>query len=270
MSFLEYIGQLEGEVAAKVQEANDLRAQNRQLMEENTRLSDLTRMLLSSQAFSGFLSELSQNGMPAPTTAPASQPQPQPIKKDVNPHQVARQSQNQQTHVGMTIIPESSVDFSMLDSTQPSNWNTGFGMNSYQVCAVMELPEGPAIDTSVLSGKKSFDTADSRAKDYPVLQFPPITKQYGCDLPATQENDNVELDKAGLTLFVDQPRANSSLIVGQEPMSDLRSSHELSGTGLSVSSESESEEDRWAKLENMCSTLNATCEHLSAHTSHMS
>src|SRR5256885_6591869 len=108
-NYLEYIGQLEGEVAAKVQEANDLRVQNRQLMEENTRLSDLTRMLLSSQAFSGFLNELSQNGMPAPSTtaATASQPQsqtqsqaqPQPTKKDVNPHQATRQAQNQQTQV---------------------------------------------------------------------------------------------------------------------------------------------------------------------------
>src|SRR5437763_10380591 len=94
-NYLEYIGQLEGEVAAKAQEASDLRAQNRQLIEENTRLTDLTRMLLSSQAFSSFLNELSLNGIPAPATAAASsQPQPQPTKKDVNPHQATRQAQN--------------------------------------------------------------------------------------------------------------------------------------------------------------------------------
>jgi hypothetical protein len=243
-------------------------------MEENTRLSDLTRMLLSSQAFSGFLNELSQNGMPAPTTtaaaATASQPQPQPTKKDVNPHQATRKAQNQQTQVGMTIVPETTVDFSMLDSTPTSNWNTGFGMNSYQVCAVTELPEGPAIDTDFLSGKKSFDATPSitsTAKDCPVLQFPPVIQYHDSDLPATQVDDNVEIDKAAFTLFVDQPRATPS-VVGQAPTSDRPSPYDLSASLQSVTEESE--EELWEKLETMCSTLDASWEHLSEHTSHIS
>src|SRR5947207_1123231 len=173
-------------------------------MEENTRLSDLTRMLLSSQAFSGFLNELSQNGMPAPSTtaATASQPQsqtqsqaqPQPTKKDVNPHQATRQAQNQQTQVGMTIIPESTIDFSILDTTPTNNWNTGFGMNSYQVCAVTHLPEGPAIDTDSLSGKEPSSItklSTSAAKDYPVLNFPPIITQQEFSLPKIHADGNV-------------------------------------------------------------------------------
>lgn len=271
---LEYIGQLEGEVSAKVQEANDLRAQNRQLMEENTRLTDLTRMLLSSQAFSGFLNELSQNGMPAPTTASASsQPQPQPTKKDVNPHQATRQAQNQPTQVGMTIIPETTVDFSMLDSTPTSNWAAGFGMNSFQVCSVTQLPEGPAIDTEFLSGKKPFDvskSSTSAAKDYPVLEFPHIIRQPDTDLPAARLDESVELDEGAFTLFFDQPRAPAPAIVERARTIDPMSSNELSAHAQTVTEEPESEEERWKKLERMCATLDASWEHLSVHTSHMS
>ena len=245
-------------------------------MEENTRLSDLTRMLLSSQAFSGFLNELSQNGMPAPSTiaAVASQPQPQPTKKDINPHQATRQAQNQQTQVGMTIVPESTVDFSMLDSTPTSNWNTGFGLNSFQVCSVTDLPEGPAIDTDSMAGKKLYDiitkSSTSEAKDYPVLQFTPIIKQQSFSPPAADVSANVELDEAGFTLFVDQPRATHSAIVKQTSASNCTALHELSATAQPATVEPESEEDRWEKLENMCSILDASCEHLSAHTSHIS
>ena len=259
----------------KVQEANDLRVQNRQLMEENTRLSDLTRMLLSSQAFSGFLNELSQNGMPAPSTAAlaAPQPQPQPTKKDVNPHQAARQAQNQQTQVGMTIIPESTLDFSMLESIPTSNWNTGLGMNSYQVCAVTEIPEGPAIDIGSLSGKKAHDittSITSAVKDYPVLQFPPVIKQQAFSLPTTEVNKDAELDDVAFTLFVDQPTVSPLAIVGQPPKCDLPSSHTLSLSAPSTTEDSEVEEDRWPTLENMCSTLDASFENLSTHTSHIS
>jgi hypothetical protein len=241
-------------------------------MEENTRLSDLTRMLLSSQAFSGFLNELSQNGMPAPATATttpavASQPQPQPTKKDVNPHQATRQAQNQQTTVGMTMIPESTIDFSLLDSTPTNNWNASFGMNSYQVCAVTEIPEGPAIDTNFLSGKNSYDVTKSSttAKDYPVLQFPPIIKQHDSSPPPAQVNTLSELDEPAFTLFIDQAKATVPVVE-----KSATSSHSaLNNLSTSVHPE-ESEADRWARLESMCSTLDVSCEYLSAHTSHIS
>merc|ERR1712230_262179 len=76
----EYIGQLEGEIAVKVNENTDLRNQNRALMEENTRLSDLTRMLLSSPSFSGFLDTLASNPAAA-QTAQAVQQQPQQVEQ---------------------------------------------------------------------------------------------------------------------------------------------------------------------------------------------
>jgi len=243
-------------------------------MEENTRLTDLTRMLLSSQAFSGFLNELSQNGMPAPAAVasqPQPQPQPQPTKKDVNPHQATRQAQNQQTTVGMTMVPESTIDFSLLDSIPTNNWNTSFGMNSYQVCVVTEVPEGPAIDINLLSGKNSYDVTKSRTsttKDYPVLQFPTMTKQQDSTLPPTQVNDLSELDKSAFTLFIDQMEATPLPVIEQSDASSHSDSNNLS---ISVHPDpKESEADLWARLESMCSAFDVSCQYIAAHTSHIS
>jgi hypothetical protein len=184
----EYIGQLEGEIAAKVNENTDLRAQNRALMEENTRLSDLTRMLLSSPSFSGFLDTLSQNPaaqqqqQPAPTPAPVQQPQEQRVRKDVNPY--AAQQQMQQQQIGMAMIPEHAMDFSMLDL------NTD-GAFSYQpqVFSVLSLPE-TIIDSETLSGKKSFSpmASDVEKVELPVIERAPIA-------PVTVEEKSEVVDE---------------------------------------------------------------------------
>jgi hypothetical protein len=183
----EYITQLEAEIANKVSENGDLRSENRALMEENKRLSDLTRMLLSSPSFSNFLDHLSSN----PTSLPQ---QPAPVKmergeqqhqqraaaaalpKDVNPYAAAAQQQ-----IGMAMIPEQSMDFSMLslDNFQP------------QVYAVLETPEVPAvIDTSILSGKTSnfvgehFGRDDDADKvDMPVIEHPVEAKSLAPQMP---------------------------------------------------------------------------------------
>ena len=265
--FAEYIGQLEGEVALKAQEANDLRVQNRQLAEENTRLTDLTRMLLSSQAFSGFLNELSQNGLPAPTitVAPQPQPLPQPTRKDVNPNQGARQVRNQQMQVGMTMIPETTVDFSMLDS---NNWNS---MNSFQVCAVTEVPEGPVIDTSFLSGKNSTFSAplSSTSKDCPVLETPPVFQNKNVTESATIVDPDVELDEVAFTLFVDEPKSANVTSVTVEKQSIILPSYKSLYPQF-ILTDAVSDDQAWATLESMCSALDATCEQLSALTSHLS
>ena len=184
---VEYISQLESEIATKVSENGDLRSQNRALIEENRRLSDLTRMLLSSPSFSTFLDHLSQN--PAAPQGQASQPQPQPqpqqqpmtkveprqaesqqIPKDVNPYTAAPHTQ-QQT-VGMVMIPEQAMDFSMLNLENESAFNY-----QPQVFTVVEAPEMPEIDASLLSGKVS-DAVDeglvlNREKvETPVIESP--------------------------------------------------------------------------------------------------
>lgn len=57
-TMIEYINQLEDQIALNVTEIGDLRAQNQALVEENIRLSDLTRMLLSLPSIPGLLESL--------------------------------------------------------------------------------------------------------------------------------------------------------------------------------------------------------------------
>jgi hypothetical protein len=153
----EYIGQLEGEVAVKADENSVLRTENQQLREENNRLTDLTRMLLSSNAFSGFLQELSQSGVPAQPQHPSAptnmqdrpqQQSQQHQRKDVNPLDAARQMTHQQPQIGMALMPETNVDLNSFQS-----WNSGLNANDFQVFAVTELPAEPTLDLSKLSEK---------------------------------------------------------------------------------------------------------------------
>lgn len=147
-------------------------------MEENTRLSDLTRMLLSSPSFSGFLDTLASNPAAAQTAQAIAQPpqqqsqveQPQrQMRKDVNPY--AAQQQMQQTqHIGMTMIPEQNMDFSMLDLGQD-------GFYQPQVFSVLSLPE-TVIDTEILSGKTTSFSPLSSVDDkveVPVVERLPAS-----------------------------------------------------------------------------------------------
>lgn len=145
-------------------------------MEENTRLSDLTRMLLSSPSFSGFLDTLSQNPAAAQTAQQVTQPrveqQQQPqrqARKDVNPYAAQQQMQNHQ-QIGMTLIPEQTMDFSMLDLGQDG----GFSYQP-QVYSVLSMPE-TVIDTEMLSGKTSTFTplaSDDEKVELPTVERAP-------------------------------------------------------------------------------------------------
>ncbi|KAI0381620.1 hypothetical protein F5Y04DRAFT_280700 [Hypomontagnella monticulosa] len=176
----EYITQLEAEIANKVSENGDLRAQNRALIEENRRLSDLTRMLLSSPSFSNFLDHLSANPAALPQQQQQQQPQPeqrQPesrqVPKDINPF-AAGQQNHQQQQIGMVMMPEQTMDFSML------NLNADAFNYQPQVFAILETPEVPVIDTEVLSGKtsnfigESF-SSDTEKTEVPVLESPVLS-----------------------------------------------------------------------------------------------
>ncbi|ROV88203.1 hypothetical protein VPNG_10319 [Cytospora leucostoma] len=171
----EYITQLESEIANKVTENGDLRAQNRALVDENKRLSDLTRMLLSSPSFSDFLERLSTS------SAQVSQPAPQmeqrqdarQAPKDVNSY-AAQQMQRQQ--IGMTMMPEQNMDFSMLGGVEADAYNY-----QPQVYAVFETPE-PQIDARILSGKTSnfvgecFGSEDGKV-EMPTIERPVTTEE---------------------------------------------------------------------------------------------
>ncbi|KAK0747424.1 hypothetical protein B0T21DRAFT_4579 [Apiosordaria backusii] len=183
----EYITQLETEIANKVTENGDLRAQNRALVDENKRLTDLTRMLLGSPSFSDFLNQLSTNPQMLPQSQPRPQPQQTPqseqqrqLPKDINPYAAQQQLHNQQ--IGLAMVSD-SVDFSLVNM-DPSD---GFSYQP-QVFAVLETPE-PIFDANLLSGKTSnfvgqqFDSDDDE-KDLPVIEQAPILAEAKKQEPA--------------------------------------------------------------------------------------
>ena len=170
---IEYISQLESEIAGKVNENGDLRAQNRALMDENKRLSDLTRMLLSSPSFSNFLDNLSANPstIPAPLQQAQQQQQQQQQQQRQSPKDVSPYgSQQSQQQIGMAMIPEQTMDFSML-----SLGNNPYASYQPQVF-VVDTPEVPSIDTSVLSGKNSNFVEPLLESDDDKVEVPSIER----------------------------------------------------------------------------------------------
>jgi len=255
----EYIGQLEGEIAAKSQEANDMRAQNEQLREENNRLTDLTRMLLSSHAFSGFLQELSQSGLPAPNTQTntqqqkqAARPQPKPRRKDVSSIDTSHQIQSQQPQIGMALIPEVPID---LSAFQPSSaWMTALPSSSdFQVYAVTDLPEAPILDLEALSGKpNSIFSHPKSTKDVPSLPKSPISLTKPAEFKSSEIDDTVALDSEVFTLYFDMPS-----VPGGVRQSTETTNHEIS-----------EEQQAW-ELKKMCNDLDEACARISKYLVHM-
>ncbi|KAJ6439503.1 bZIP transcription factor (LziP) [Purpureocillium lavendulum] len=199
----EYITQLEAEISNKVNENGDLRAQNRALADENRRLSDLTRMLLSSPSFSTFLDHLSTNPTAMPQVSQVkveqqSQEQPQ-IPKDVNPYG----AQSQQQQIGMAMIPEQTMDFSLLSLDNSS-------YNFQPQVFVVDTPEVPAvIDTSVLSGKasniveESFQSDDEKV-EVPVIERPTEMREAAEPVNVAPVDEDFEADPE-FALFHSEP-----------------------------------------------------------------
>jgi hypothetical protein len=218
----EYITQLEAEIATKVTENGTLRAENRALIDENKRLSDLTRMLLSSPSFSDFLDRLSSNPqqLPQPQQQQPQQQQQQQensrqVPKDVNPYTAQQQLQHQ--HISLAMIPEQNMDFSMLSMDTADTFNY-----QPQVFSVLETPE-PTLDAAILSGKSSnivdeqFDVEEEKV-EMPVIERPaaveeetaptaPVDEKFESDpafalyhdAPVTETTTPVELDTEGLS-----------------------------------------------------------------------
>jgi bZIP-type transcription factor MBZ1 len=170
-------------------------------------LTDLTRMLLSSPHFSSFLNDLSVNGLPPQLQAlhPQPQPQPQPHpqhqlhhpsqqlpvvssasiqpgnRSDLSPTGGAHEFHAQQNfHVGMTLVPEQGLEMAAMDVHGPG-WNSGIDMNynNVPVFAVLAVPDGPAVDVGMLSGKTSdLRLPISEMKDEaPCLDLPPALEK---------------------------------------------------------------------------------------------
>ncbi|KAI0517340.1 hypothetical protein F5B22DRAFT_118992 [Xylaria bambusicola] len=184
----EYITQLENEIASKVSENNDLRAENQAFKEENQRYQGLVQMLLSSTHFSSFLNELSLN----PAAIPQSKPQveqrqvksePNQVSKDPNPYNAMNMGQQQQ--IGMVMIPEQNMDLSMLNINA-----NGFVYQQPHVYAVLETPELPEIDTGALMGKSSNFVGESTVSDGDKTEVGPIE----APIPSVLEKPQAEAE----------------------------------------------------------------------------
>lgn len=168
----EYIGQLEGEVAMKNQEANNLRSENSALMAENDRYRGLIETLLRHPAFTPFINDISKDpsvfGMPQrqpqqqqqqqqqrPSVTPTPQhPQPQQQQQqqqetkpeylnfDASQLQVPQpeQQQQQQQQVGLAMIPENDFSKLNINGFNSMNFNNFQRVNAF---AVTEVPTGP-------------------------------------------------------------------------------------------------------------------------------
>lgn len=104
---------------------------------------------------------------------------------------------------GMVMVPNQGMDASMMNN---ASWNSGIDMNygNTPVFAVLDVPEGPALDFAALSGKTS-SVSDSK-DEAPVLNLPErqVSAQRS-DVGVA--NPDVEIDESdpAFALFVDSP-----------------------------------------------------------------
>jgi bZIP-type transcription factor MBZ1 len=235
----EYIGQLEGEVAMKNNECNDLRTQNRALMEENARSRAFIERLLRHQAFTPFLEELSRDESletkPIISTLSSASTTPTPTRRDVNPYQNQQfggmSSAPQNPQIGIALMPETPVDISMLNLGS-NNWGvnnmSSFNYQQPQVFAVLEVPEGPAnpIDTEALSGKgfSSVFAAEDDAEveevkpDYPIIERP-VQSQKAAPVEVEEESED---ESPEFDLYRTSP-APSTVTVSAAPLENHES-----------------------------------------------
>ncbi len=266
---------------------------NEELVAENTRLTDLTRMLLSSPAFSTFLNDLSGTGAPASmpeisrlqAQTPISRSQSAAPRKDVNPSQSTAN-----THVGMTMIPEENAfQFNAAESAN-NGWtdsNMDFrGLYDAQVYAVTEVPQGPAVDSmsfAMLHGKASNfvgSYSSYGSKDEPTEIEPMPVSAEKVVMPEIDErrSQDVDIDVSdpAFALFIDQP-CTSSKPAAVEPEDCIFGEIELEKAfgrlELVIAEDpTESQEVSSAtieRFERLCSRLDAASSRVAAITSHL-
>ncbi|KAF2865001.1 hypothetical protein BDV95DRAFT_632623 [Massariosphaeria phaeospora] len=282
----EYIGQLEGEVAVKVNEANELRSQNRALMEENARSRAFIERLLRHQAFTPFLEDLSREETletkPVMTSmSSASTPTPASVRKDINPfqnQQFGGMSQSANPQIGMTLVPETQLDMSMLNLN--NHWGMN-GMNSFgyqqpQVFAVLELPEGPStpIDTEALSGKghsaffsEESSSVDEVKPDFPIIERP--VKVETATPVVEEEDDDDEFD-----LYRPSPASSSTAAITtslenhESLFGDANPEKVFAHFELFISDEAESQR-LMESFEKMCTAMEPAYQRIASLTSHL-
>lgn len=277
-------------MAQRTDEANQLRVQNRALYEENARLTDLARTLLSSPNFSQFLDEMNVSGLPSGQAQLSQQPQqsqPQvqqqqppamsqapmqqaniPKEPAANHGQQEFQMQQQNSQMGMMMVPSQGIDVSTMNMNN-GGWNTGIDVNfsNAPVFAVLEVPE-PPVDTEILSGKSTsinglnYPEAPSTTKDAPLADRFPEEQP-----TADAGNLNVEVDESDpvLALFADQPKQSVSQLSEDSSFDGIEPS-KPSAYEIVVESDSKADANRLASL---CSSMEDAFQRVSMLTAHL-
>lgn len=228
-------------------------------------MNDLARMLLGSPHFANFLNEMPDNTVP-PQIQAQQQPQPQQaapqpnmqVPKEANRHQEFQMQQNPQAN--MVMVPNQGMDTSMMNN---AGWNSGIDMNygNTPVFAVLDVPEGPALDAAALSGKSSPCVSDSK-DEAPVLDRPESQTQQS-DVGVA--NPDVEIDESdpAFALFVDSPAPATA-------------SDDVSFDGIQTAKPASHFElivDQTAASQNrfnyLCSSIEAAFDRVSLVTSHL-
>ena len=292
----------------KSNETNDLRSENRALREENTRLSDLTRMLLSSSAFSTFLDDLSLSSLPADPTSSEQARQKSTstprqtdsvlpsVQKDASPAVIAqhrRQAQHENvTQIGMTLLPESNMDFSALDLEQNDSWALGsmtsgpWDSHTSQVFSVMDIPQGPAVDQvdfSSLSGKTShfvggdLPSVDNKVELPEVDTMPILQKFPTAGLSECIDNSNVHINGSDpiYALYDDTPtlHSSSSSDAADETFHEMSPEKLFARYQMVLKSEASAEEGEISnasmdRFTSTCQSADAALQRISRMTSH--
>ncbi|KAL4944413.1 hypothetical protein BDV06DRAFT_187260 [Aspergillus oleicola] len=282
----EYIGQLESEVAQRTNEAHELRLQNRTLYEENARLTEFARTLLSSPHFSQFLDEMNVSGLPntqtqLPHQSQPQQQQPQPparsqpavqqanLPKEPTPNNGQQDFQMQQQHaqMGVLMVPSQGIDVTTMNMNN-GGWNTGIDVNfgNAPVFAVLEVPEPPVVDLEALSGKSSR-SFESSSKDVPFFENSPLAERSE-QLTAVDAGDqDVVVDESDpvLALFADQPIRSVSE-TSQGPSFDGIETSKPCAFELVVENDPAAAADRLAFL---CSSMEDAFQRVSMLTAHL-
>ncbi|KAJ5131504.1 uncharacterized protein N7515_007543 [Penicillium bovifimosum] len=265
----EYIGQLESEVAARTNEAHEVRLQNRALYEENARLNDLARMLLGSPHFSNFLNDMGDTLPAQPQQQVQQQPQQQPQPQQApQPNMQAIPKDNSANH---------GQEFQMQQTPQPNmvmvpttmgmtnaGWNSGIDMNysNTPVFAVTEVPEGPALNAELLSGKSSsFGIPQSSKNEAPVVDSPTFDSSPS-DIGVA--NPDVEIDESdpAFALFIDTPPIGAGAAF--EGVSSEKATHfELVVDNSEISTSAK------RTFVALCNSIDAAFERVSLATSHL-
>ena len=220
---LEYIGQLEAEVANKTSEAAELRAENTTLKSELQQLQDFTRSLLRSPAFSSFLAEFEKQQATTACSTPAPEepiamptiPEPQPnYNKDPNPNTLNLVNDDW----ALAYAPVAGAPM----------WGT-----TPQVYAVYDIPQGPN-NIQDLSGKATtMGTAgfiDWSVFPPPVDGFSPNFGNSQLVMVAEQEDD--EMTDAGDGISFTMPDHLEDLVMAKEGKISDRIEKLAPGVGL--------------------------------------